>query len=255
MILKPIYQPAGRAKEYGEYACNIYSGCNHRCQYCFASSILHKDRETFHTVVEQKRDIVESIKRQLDREHITGKLIHLCFTCDPYPAEIDTMPTREIIKAIKAAGNNVQILTKGGKRAERDFDLLDSEDWFGVTYTGGLDGVGCRTPNEPNAAPNSERFMSLSNAHRMGIRTWISMEPVLDVSGIFLSIAHDDFIDKFKIGKLNHHTLEDFGLPPIDWDAFGRECERLCKLHGRNYYLKEDLRAEMERGKTDESTD
>lgn len=44
-----------------------------------------------------------------------------------------------------------------------------------------------------------------------------------------------------------HRKLEDFGLPPIDWAAFGRECERLCKLHGRNYYLKEGLRAEMER--------
>ena len=246
MIQKPIYEPKARAKEYGDYAVNIYRGCNHGCKYCFAPGVLRVNREAFANVA-PRRDIVESVERQLAREQITGKLIHLCFTCDPYPHTIDTTPTREIIKAIKAAGNHVQILTKGGERAERDFDLLDGEDWFGVTYTGDLNGVGCRTPNEPNAAPNSERFMSLSNAHRLGIRTWISMEPVLDVSGIFLSIAHDDFIDKFKIGKLNHHTLVEYGLPPIDWATFGQECERLCRLHGRNYYLKDDLRAEMER--------
>ena len=42
--------------------------------------------------------------------------------------------TREIIKAIKESGNNVQILTKGN--GIRDFDLLDNNDWYGVTLDG-----------------------------------------------------------------------------------------------------------------------
>ena len=129
--MKPIYEPKGRAGEYGDFAVNIYSGCPHRCYYCFAPQVLHREREQFHSHTEPRAEIVDAVKRQLEKDAISGKLIHLCFTCDPYPAGADTTPTREIIKAIKAAGNNVQILTKGDGR--RDFDLLDCGDWYGVT--------------------------------------------------------------------------------------------------------------------------
>lgn len=29
--MRPIYNPKGKAKEYGDYALNIYTGCPHRC--------------------------------------------------------------------------------------------------------------------------------------------------------------------------------------------------------------------------------
>jgi DNA repair photolyase len=29
--MKPLYEPKGAAKEYGDYALNIYTGCPHRC--------------------------------------------------------------------------------------------------------------------------------------------------------------------------------------------------------------------------------
>ena len=238
MIHKPIYVPTGRAKEYGDYAINIYTGCNHGCTYCFAPAVLRRDRVEFHSCVEPRRDIVESVKRQLDREGITGKLIHLCFTCDPYPAEIDTTPTRQIIRAIKESGNNVQILTKGGYRARRDFDLLDANDWFGVTHTE-LPHVG---PNsmEPGAAPELERLVSLKMAWRSGLKTWVSCEPVIDPQAVYHLIETAYYIDEFKIGKMNHQPSD------IDWAAFGRECERLANLHKRKCYIKDDLRAEME---------
>lgn len=131
--MKPLYVPKGKAKEYGDYAVNIYTGCPHRCYYCFAPSVLHRDREEFHTHVDPRPGIVDALKKQLEREGITGKLIHLCFTCDPYPTGYDTSVTREVIKAIKDSGNHVQILTKGD--GSRDFDLLDENDWYGITST------------------------------------------------------------------------------------------------------------------------
>ena len=149
--MKPIYKPKGRALEYspGALALNIYTGCPHGCCYCFAPTVLKKDREEFHTHVEPRKGIVEAVKRQLDKGYIDvdeplvtkvrielkNRLIHLCFTCDPYPIGHDTTATREIIKAIKDSGNHVQILTKG-KGANRDFDLLNENDWYGVTISG-----------------------------------------------------------------------------------------------------------------------
>ena len=96
--MKPIYAPKGKAKEYGDYAINIYTGCPHRCYYCFAPNVLHRDRELFHSNISPRENIVEETAKQIVRENITGKLIHLCFTCDPYPTGYDSTPTREIIK-------------------------------------------------------------------------------------------------------------------------------------------------------------
>ena len=114
--MKPIYEPKGAAKEYGDLALNIYTGCPHRCYYCFAPNVLHRDRETFHSCVEPRKNIVEEVRRQLEREQITGKLIHLCFTCDPYPTGYDTTPTREIIKLLKEQGKESDDNNETGSR-------------------------------------------------------------------------------------------------------------------------------------------
>lgn len=241
--MKPIYVPKGKAKEYGDYAINIYTGCPHECYYCFAPNVLHKVKDDFHKCVEPRKDIVEEVRKQIEREGITGKLIHLCFTCDPYPKGYDSTPTREIIKILKDSGNNVQILTKNGADAQRDFDLLDSGDWFGVTYAGyGLDEFQQIPQSEPNASTPLERLQALYIAYKKGIRTWISCEPVLDDRDVIQLIILADYINLWKIGKLNYHPSD------IDWCAFGREAEAALKSKGRKYYIKESLRAEMKGG-------
>ena len=227
--MKPIYEPKGAAKEYGDYALNIYTGCPHRCYYCFAPSVLRRDREKFHSDVRPRENIIEETRRQLEREGITGKLIHLCFTCDPYPTGYDTTPTREIIKLLKEYGNHVQILTKGD--GTRDFDLLDGDDWYGITIDGSYKGHLLEKYIEP-----------LCKAHLNHTNTWVSFEPVLDAEEVLLSIrCVAPFANKVKIGKLNYHPSD------IDWKAFGVEAEALCKRLGLDYYIKDSLRKEMEK--------
>ena len=51
------------------------------------------------------------------------------------------------------------------------------------------------------------------------------------------------FVDKVKIGKLNYYKSD------IDWKEFGLKAEALCKELGLDYYIKESLRAEMEKAK------
>jgi DNA repair photolyase len=170
-MFRPIYEPRTRAKEYSDLAINIYTGCNHGCWYCYAKKMHDrwKPNEDF-TDVKPREGIVEATKQQLASGKYKGKKIMLCFTCDPYPALIDTTVTREVIKVIKEAGAHVQILTKGGDRARRDFDLLDSEDSFGITLTG---------EPEPLAAVQSERIQTLIDIASQGIKTWVSFEPVI----------------------------------------------------------------------------
>lgn len=234
--MKPIYEPKGKAKEYGDYAINIYTGCPHRCYYCFAPNVLHREREKFHSHVEPRKNIVEEVRKQLKREKITGKTIHLSFLCDPYPRGYDTTPTREIIKLLKEHGNHVQILTKGD--GSRDFDLLDGEDWYGVTYSGADE------RDESETLKCGYRLFALAEAKVKGIKTWVSFEPVVNAENVLWTIEeHKNLFDKVKIGKLNYWPSD------INWAEFGRKAKALCQRLGLNYYIKESLRAEMENAK------
>lgn len=232
----PIYEPKGAAKEYGDLALNIYTGCPHRCYYCFAPGVLHKDKEQFHSHVEPRPGIVEEVKKQLEKEHIIGKLIHLCFTCDPYPTGYDSTATREIIKLLKESGNHVQILTKGD--GSRDFDLLDGEDWYGITISGKAESK----DTEPGAIQAHKRLSILKIAKLHGIKTWVSFEPVLNAVSVLRCISgYSSSFDRIKIGKLNYHPSD------INWKEFGKEAEALCQKLGVEYYIKDSLRKEMEK--------
>lgn len=224
----PIYEPKGAAKEYGDLALNIYNKCPHACFYCYCPKVLHKAPEDFFGDAEPRKDIVNEVRKQLERENITGKLIHLCFVGDPYPTGYDSTATREIIKLLKEHGNHVQILTKGD--GSRDFDLLDGEDWYGITVDGIMSDI------------TAKRLNSLAEAHKRGIKTWVSFEPVTDERSFFIALhALHQVADKVKIGKLNYFPSD------INWKEFGCRAEALCKMLGVDYYIKDSLRKEMEK--------
>ncbi len=234
--MNPIYKPKGAA-EYGDYAVNIYIGCPHRCYYCFAPQVLHREWEAFHSRVEPRKDIVRELRQQLEREQIIGQLVHLCFTCDPYPVRYGTATTREVIQALKEYGNHIQILTKGD--GSRDFDLLDDEDWYGVT-------ISCDEPMagiaEPGAVSLASRLYDLEAAKCRGINIWISFEPVLDPAAVLDFIKRCAyFIDRVKIGKLNYHPSD------IDWAKFGRGAVAACREMDLDYYIKSSLRVDMDK--------
>lgn len=232
--MKPIYKPKGAAAEYADYALNIYTGCSNGCTYCYAPGVLRKTREEFRNDVRPRLGLIDALHKQLEGGNYEGKTIHLCFTCDPYPEFRSALPTRDVIEILKHAGCHVQILTKNLTYSVRDWGLLDNEDWIGTTISGD-------DSEEPYTDPQNDRMRLIKTASKWGFRTWISFEPVLNPKKVLHYIAEADCVDLIKIGKLNHQKSF------IDWQAFGEECERLCKELGRNYVIKEDLRTEMDR--------
>ncbi len=234
----PIYTPRGAAREYGELALNIYTGCPHRCFYCYVPLCLHVAKEEFHAHVEPRSGIVEAVKKQIEREKITGKTVHLCFTCDPYPRGIDSSATRKIIEILKDSGNNVQILTKGN--GARDFDLLGDGDSYGITIDGS---------ERRDDSVFMERIGALAYASSRQIKTWISFEPVVVARGVLWALDRfGDVVNEVKIGKMNHYPSD------INWAAFGRRAEAICREKGISYYIKESLRKEMEQENGREKT-
>jgi DNA repair photolyase len=243
-ILNPIYKPEGRAGEYWEYVLNIYATCNHACTYCYARAMYERwhGKGSFNVEPTVRNGLIEGIKKQLSKGEIVGKLIGLCDMCDPYPKGYDSMPTRKIIEIIKNSGNHVQILTKNGTDAMRDFDLLDSNDRFGITYAG-YNGYSFDESYVPKEEPYSgtphDRLAALKLAHSKGVFTWVSCEPVLNAEDVLNVIQLADYVDLWKIGKLNYHPSN------IDWKEFGKRAEMVCKSNNRNYCIKDGLRKIM----------
>lgn len=238
--MKAIYEPKGKAKEYCDLAINIYKGCSHGCIYCYAPDVWRKmglSREDFYNHPAIRPGILEAIKKEAPK--YKGREIHLCFTCDPYqPIDKELQITRRAIKILKDNDITVRILTKGGIRSIRDFDLLEpGRDWYGVTMTF-LDSQKS-FEWEPYASSPGERYASIAGAKIMGLRTWISLEPVIDPEET-LKIIEKIYpaVDVFKIGKWSH----DARAKEIDWARFINKAVTLLDKLGKEYYIKEDLR-------------
>lgn len=237
MKTKAIYEAKGRAREFSELACNLYDSCPHSCLYCYVPAVLHREKADFHKVGKPRFSCVQ-IGDEAWRLHEAGekRAVLFCFACDPYPQAMDTTPTRQAIQALQAHGLKVNILTKGGIRALRDFDLLGPGDSFGTTLT-------CLHKAEslhwePGAALPEERINVLEEAHKRGIRTWVSCEPViyLEQTLELIRMTHA-FVDSFKIGKLNYHAWE----KAINWTLFAQRVVSLLDSLGASYYIKKDL--------------
>lgn len=232
-----IYEPKGRAKEYCKLAANLYRGCGHGCKYCYAPDATRADREKFYREPQPRKDVISKLTRQLEKNTFNGPVL-LCFTCDPYqPINDEYGLAGQALQLLKFNGILVEILTKGGKRAEKDFHMLGAGDKIGATLTFVSDADSLEW--EPGAALPAERFAMLEKAKSMGISTWASLEPVID-PGQSLEIIRrtHEYVDLFKVGTLNHHPL----AREIDWHKFAADAVRLLRELNCSYYIKNDLR-------------
>ena len=234
-----IYEPRGRAGEYAPLAINLYRGCGHGCIYCFAPGVLFIDPEDFKKPA-PRPDILKKMQRDIPKAAADGAKgnVLLCFTCDPYQPINDLHQlTRQAIQILHANGFNVTILTKAGQRAKADFDLYRPGDEFATTLT--FIDPAKSLAWEPKAAYPMDRIDTLYNAHIQGIKTWVSLEPVIEPAETLEIIRQThSFVDLYKVGTLNNHSE----AAKIDWPKFAKDVTSMLKLYICHYYLKKDLR-------------
>ena len=99
--MNPIYKPSGRAAEYAKLACNLYTGCNNGCTYCFNKLTPWFNRESYYNPKPQLNkeegmdDVVRNVTDHLLREgyHINNNFCNslpfkLCATASGDDNEI-----------------------------------------------------------------------------------------------------------------------------------------------------------------------
>jgi DNA repair photolyase len=171
------------------------------------------------------------------KEDKDKRMVLFCFTCDPYPGEYeDNIYTQQALELFKAYNQPFQLLTKGGMKAARDFHLYKKSDAYAATLT--LLDETESLKWEPNAPSPLDRIASLRKAKEKGIKTWVSFEPVIDPEQVYTMYEiTKDFVDLYKIGKLNHFANK------TDWKRFGETMINKCEKDGKEYLIKDALKA------------
>jgi DNA repair photolyase len=235
-----IYEPSGKAREYSELASNFYTGCSHACKYCYCPAIMRKTLSEWSANPHARTNVLKSFERDCQRatDEQKEKELLFSFMTDIYQNEEAAFLTRQaMLVAEKHGFKKVNLLTKAGFRAVKDFDIIErNPGWkFGSTIIFRSEEL--REYWEPGAPSIQSRYEAVKIAHSKGIYIWVSVEPVVDIEEAF-KVIHDlkPFVNFWKVGKLNHMKEVESG---IDWHYFYKEVSALLK--NTPHLIKKDL--------------
>jgi len=157
----------------GEYTANFYKGCSHGCIYCYAPSLVHAERP-WGSFVDAKVNAPEVLRRELSKAR--RGVVFLSSASDPYqPVEAKYRLTRRALEALLRKDFPVIILTRS-PLVLRDLDLLKRFRWLRVGFS--ISSVPGRF-YEPGVAPVERRIETLRALDEAGIKTWVSMAPLV----------------------------------------------------------------------------
>lgn len=235
-----IYEPSGKAREYSELAANFYTGCAHKCKYCYCPSIMRKSLDEWSSNPHARTSVLSSFTNDCKRatNEQKNKELLFSFMSDCYQSDEAAFLTRQaLLVAEQYEFKNVNVLTKAGFRAVKDFDIFQrNKSWkFGSTII--MRDEALRQEWEPGASSIQSRYEAVKEAKKRGIYTWISIEPVINADEALKVIKDMYYItDFFKVGKLNHmKAVED----TIDWKQFYNDVVVLLK--NKPHLIKKDL--------------
>lgn len=225
--------PKGEARDYAELGLNLYRGCSHRCVYCYNRYLFTDPCDKL-----VKKSTLKNIELDLKKWEDFRFPVNLSFVGDPYDlGRQDNSRVREVLQLFRKYNYPFQVLTKGGTKAVQDFDLYGPDDRFGCTLT--FVNPADSLEWEPGAALPADRIESLRWAHERGIKTWVSLEPVIDPAQTLALIeATHEFVDYYGVGKLNHFPEIEKN---IDWRKFRADAEALLNRLGKEYKIKRAL--------------
>ncbi|MEO0206928.1 MAG: radical SAM protein [candidate division WOR-3 bacterium] len=163
-----------------DFALNPYTGCEHKCAYCYAVFIKRftEHPEEWGDFVDIKINAPETLQRQLKRLE-TKSHISIGTVCDAYqPIEERYQLTRKCLEILRYFQHSVSILTKSSL-VFRDLDLLLKIKEIEIGFTITTLNPEIKNLFEPNSSPVSERLKALKEISENKIYTWIFVAPIL----------------------------------------------------------------------------
>ena len=223
---------------------NPYTGCDHACVYCYASSYIPKFFDC-----RAKKDLISKLKREAVK--LKGEIISIANSSDPYPnLEAKTGLMRKCLEILSLHNCKIQVITKSNL-VIRDIDLLKKTSSM-VSLTITIDSDNISKLIEPHAPLPSERLKAVENLIKKEIPMSVRIDPIIP----FVNDNTENLIKTLASMGVKHITGSTYKVKLDNWQRFStalpKTAEKLKPLYfekgekiGRYIYLPKALRLKL----------
>lgn len=190
-----------------DYSLNPYTGCEHKCAYCYVPNVMHLDRKQWGETVTVKTNIPVVLSKEL-RNKKTGR-VGISTVTDPYqPIEKKHRLTRYCLEQLLIHEFPVCIQTKSNL-VKRDKDIISKFNKAELMISIGTLNDKERQLLEPFSSSITERFKILN---------YFSEKPIIKsvfLGPLYLSFKSDDvniFFDKIQTYNVSKIMIDKFNL-------------------------------------------
>jgi len=223
---------------------NPYTGCDHACIYCYASSYIPKFFNC-----RPKKDLMPRLKREATK--LKGETISIANSSDPYPnLEAKTCLTRNCLEILTNQDCKLQIITKSNLIV-RDIDILKKVPSM-VSLTITADNDDTAKLIEPYAPLASERLRAIETLVQKDIPTTVRLDPIIP----FINDKPEILVETLASIGIKHITCSTCKITSENWKRISiakpKIAEKLRFLYfengekmGRHIYLPKGLRVKL----------
>ena len=223
---------------------NPYTGCDHQCIYCYASSYIPSFSDC-----RPKKDLLADLKREAAK--LKGETISIANSSDPYPrAEAAIGLTRRCLEILAESNCKIQIITKSNI-VTRDDDLLTKiPSTVALTITTDDDNIAKLI--EPWAPLPSQRLRAVQDLIKVGIPVSVRIDPIIPL----VNDLPQKLISELASIGVKHLTCSTYKAKADNWmrltQAMPKVAEKLKPLYfqqgekiGGSTLLPKDLRYKL----------
>ncbi len=205
---------------------NPYTGCDHGCVYCYASSYIFNFSNC-----RPKKDLVRRLTREAAR--LNGELVSISNSSDAYPnLEAKTELTRQCVEILSEHNCRIQIVTKSDLAA-RDIDLLRKvPSTVALTITTDHDEVARII--EPRAPAPSKRMKAVEKLVHNGIPVTVRIDPLIP----FVNDYPEKLVKKLALLGVKHITSSTYKVRPDNWKRFSEAMPQVSEKLEPLYFQK-----------------
>jgi len=205
---------------------NPYTGCDHDCLYCYASTYIPR----FNTC-RPKKDLINRLKREATK--LKGELVSVSNSSDPYPRlEAKLGLTRKCLEVFAQSDCRLQIITKSDL-VTRDADLLSRiPSMVSLTITT-LNDETAKTI-EPHAPSPSKRLKAAETLLAKSVLVTVRIDPIIP----YVNDDTELLILKLAETGIKHVTCSTYKARPDNWHRLTKALPNMASKLKPLYYDK-----------------
>ena len=223
---------------------NPYTGCDHGCIYCYATSYIPNFNHC-----RSKKNLLIRLKKETTK--INGELISISNSSDPYPnLEKKLNLTRKCLKILAESNCKIQIITKSDL-ISRDIDILKKISCVVSISVLTINDIDSRLL-EPGAPVSSMRLKTIGSLIRNEIPTTVRIDPIIP----FVNDNMSELVKVIRKLGVSHITCSTYKVKPDNWKRFSKVFPKVAnKLRhfyfnngekiGRSIYLPKRIRYDL----------